>query len=364
MNRGRAAVFAIVLALLVLSAPARAQQEAEVRILAARDDAAWVGAEIPVYLELWTNAMSFSDQAFLLPEVSGAWLLQADSSTVKLSERRQGSTWQGLRYTLSLYAQRAGTLEVPSFEVRFATRAAFGAEPVRHEFTTGPLSVEARLPPGVKTGGMLVTTSAFDFDGGWEPSVSEGEAALELQTGDALVLTIKREAKDVPGMAFSPLPVMEIEGLGIYPDPPRIDDRVNRGDLTGSRIDRVTVVCEQPGSHVLPELVFQWWDPATETLRRAGVAAMNLEVTENMAWGSANTGEADRNGAARWLSWWWVPVLGVLLWWPGRVLFGILARWLARSLGPRRLQPLNPGGDESNQGVGSSRGKVSKAKSA
>ncbi|MBT8040757.1 MAG: BatD family protein [Gammaproteobacteria bacterium] len=344
MNRVRAAMLAIVLALLALSATAAAQEQAEVRIAAGRDDPQWVGAKIPVYLELWTDAMSFSNQSFVVPEVSGAWLLQTDSSTVKLSERREGATWQGLRYTLSLYAQRAGTLEVPSFDVRFSTRAVFNADPVMHEFTTQSLEVEARLPPGLAEAGSLVTTSAFDFEGAWEPALDDDQDVLELQTGDALVLTVKRVAKDVPGMAFSPLPEMEIEGLGIYADPPRIDDQVDRGDLTGTRADRVTVVCEQPGSYVLPALEFQWWDPGRETLRRETVAAVMLNVTENAAWGSAGSDAVEDVESSSLRSWWWVPVLGVLLWWPGRVLFGVLTRWLARSLGPRRLQPLNPGG--------------------
>lgn len=343
MNRGWPVLLALVLALLALSAPATAQEQAEVRIVAGRDDPQWVGAKIPVYLELWTDSMIFSNQSFVVPEVSGAWLLQADSSTVKLTERRQGTTWQGLRYTLSLYAQRAGTLEVPPFEVRFSTRAAFRAEPVMHEFTTQSLEVEARLPPGLAEAGSLVTTSAFDFDAAWEPALDDDQGVLELQTGDALVLTVKREAEDVPGMAFSPLPEMEIEGLGIYADPPRIDDRVDRGDLTGTRADRVTVVCEQPGSYVLPAMEFQWWDPGRETLRRETVAAVTLNVTENAAWGSAGSDAAEDVESFSLRSWWWVPVLGVLLWWPGRVLFVSLTRWLARSLGPRRLQPLNPG---------------------
>ena len=62
--------------------------QGDIRLLSALEDAGWVGQETEIYLELWSDGFSFGDQLFLLPEVKGGFLLQADSSTVKLNEDR------------------------------------------------------------------------------------------------------------------------------------------------------------------------------------------------------------------------------------------------------------------------------------
>jgi len=338
-------LLALLLALVLPSAVAAAG-DANIRILLDRDGPVWVGEELPIHLELWTRDLSFSDQSFVLPEVSGAFLLQAEAGGMNLSERRGGESWQGLRYTFSLYPQRAGTLVVPSFAVRFSTRRAFGQPPVPHAFATDPLEVAARRPPGAEPGALLVTSSDFSVDASWSVEPAEEGEAVKLQTGDALVLTVRREADRVPGMVFAPLPAIEIEGLGVYPDAPDVSDRVYRGDFTGSRTDRVTVVAEQPGAYTLPGLAFEWWDPRAEQLRRRTLPELVVEVSVNPNWGAPPPADASNRGDDPnwdWLGWLALPVV---LWWPVWPLLRRTVAWFANFLAPRRLQPLNPGRSE------------------
>ena len=333
----------ILLVLLSLTPAAiRADDRASIRFEASREEAVWVGERLDLNLELWTTDVSFSGQSFVQPQVSGGYLMPAESGTIKLNEQRHGLSWQGLRYTMSLYPQRAGEIEVPAFDVRFSTSAGYGSEPTEHRFRTQALQLESRLPPGADSSGLLVTTRQFSIDAEWEPSFTLGDGPLELLTGDALVLTLKREASGVPGMVFAPLPELEIEGLGVYTDAPTVQDRANRGDLTGMRSDRITVVCEQPGSYQLPELRFQWWDPATETLHEEVIPALHIEVAENPAWarevGAREVAEPFR---MNW-NYLWFLLVAVLCWWPGRWLYLRFSRWLKQQLSARSLPPLNP----------------------
>ena len=111
---------------LPLAALAEDSLQGEVRFRAAADGTVWVGQQQELHLELWSTGFRFGDQQFQLPEVEGGYLLQADASTLKLSEVRSGETWQGLRYSLLLYPQRAGSVEVPGFDVSFETAGGFG----------------------------------------------------------------------------------------------------------------------------------------------------------------------------------------------------------------------------------------------
>lgn len=305
-----------------------AEPQAEVRFQADTDAPGWVGEEVRLNLELWSDGFSFGRQLFRLPEVEGAFLMQPDSSTVKLTERRGAATWQGLRYTLLLYPQRDGRLEVPPFDVSFEVSAGFGQPSAAFAFRTEPLSVEARLPPGVRPGQMIVTSSAFELDASWSPAPGAGEP-LELKVGDALTLEVTRSADRVPGMVFLPVPVFDVEGLAAYPDKPRVNDRTDRGELRGQRHDSITYLCEREGSFELPAVRFQWWDPQREVLEERVVEAVSLQVAANPAFAAGDASATveepvagrTRNGRALLA----VLIAAALLWLPGR--------WLLRRLG-------------------------------
>jgi len=341
--------------LLPARAPAADALQGDLRFVAQRDGPVWVGEQLNLYLELWTDGFSFGDQQFVLPEVPGGYLLQGDSTTVKLSEDRDGTAWQGLRYTLMLFPQTAGRLEIPPFDVSFTARAGFGSEPASFRFRTEPLRVEARLPAGAEPSGLLVSTTAFTLEARWDRELP-AEGPLQLQVGDALTLEVTRRADDLPAMVFAPLPTPAIEGLGVYPGTARVNDRVNRGELTGERTDRVTFICETDGTFLIPAWRFQWWDPDAQRLANKVIPELRLDVHANPAYaGSGEQGPATE-GDEKYGQWFLVLLLVLILGAAWRRLAGLVRqrlrgrrrRNLSEAAGPPqrsgRLLPLNPRG--------------------
>ena len=51
----------------------------------------------------------------------------------------------------------------------------------------------------------------------------------------------------------------------MYPQPPVVQDHVERGAFTGERIQTVTYMCERPGAVTLPALSLPWWDVEHQT---------------------------------------------------------------------------------------------------
>lgn len=316
--------------LLLLQAPAAGASgpQGEIRFRPASEGSTWVGQELQLQLELWSDGLSFGDQLFVLPEVTGGFLLQADSNTVKLSENRDGVAWQGLSYTLLFYPQREGRLEIPSFEVRYTASTGYGSAPTPFQFQTSPLFVDARLPPGVDRGGLLVTTGSFELESSWTPRIA-GDGPVQLKVGDALSLEVTRRAEEVPGMVFAPLPVFSIDGLGVYPASPAVNDRINRGALTGNRTDAITFVCEREGSYEIPEMRFQWWDPERQTLSEKLIPAVQLTVAANPAYATVQPKARGGTGASP--DWKFITAAGVLLvllLYPARLLLRRLAAGL------------------------------------
>jgi hypothetical protein len=116
------------------------------------------------------------------------------------------------------------------------------------------------MPPGAEGVATLVTSPRLEAGQVWSTQPDT------LEVGDALTRTVRLEAVDVSGMAFPPLVHDPIEGVGTYPGNPEVDDRANRGALTGRRVDVVTYVMERAGPVRLPDVQLAWWNPETELL--------------------------------------------------------------------------------------------------
>ncbi len=237
----------------------------------------WVGQRVLLNVDLLTTGFSFSEQRFTLPEISGALLLESGGTTIKLTERLDGETWQILRYEFSLFPQRTGNLEVPPISVSFTTSEGFGKEPTVFESQTNPLQLEIATPPGVSPTEHIITTSDFNLQVSVDPS------ATEFTVGDALTRQVMRQAVDISGMAFPPLPTPRIDGVASYPKEPDVSDRSERGELIGTRTESTTFVLQQSGPVTIPGATLTWWDPTQQTLHTETIPELNLEVAPNAA---------------------------------------------------------------------------------
>lgn len=319
--------------LLVAHSVSCAEPEGRVRASLQSDETAWVGQPLQLNLDLLTTGYSFSDTQFNLPEVSGAFLMQTDTTTIKLTETINGKTWQIVRYPLALFPQKAGEVQIPPIAVRFSSAGAFGDLPQRFELQTEPQTAFTQMPPGVHAGDLVVSTADFELEYEWEPPLSRfqnsdgPDADIYLANiGDAITLTVTRRAASISGMLLRPLPVFEADGLGAYPRAPEINDQVSRGSLTGIRTDRMTWVIEQAGQYQWPEYDFQWWDPASKQLRNKVVASLNITVNAKAigAVESEQGASIDSDLLKPWYTLAAVAVLLVLMW----IFFGrSFSRW-------------------------------------
>jgi len=263
--------------------------KADVTISVQQDQDFWAGQQVTLNLDLKTTGFSFSNSHFNLPEISGAFLMQTDTTTVKMSEKIDGEAWQIVRYPLALYPQKAGQLVVPSINVRFKTSAGFSTTQKAFEFQTEPRELTIKLPPGVKDGDLVVTTTSFELDHNWQPQTATAK------TGDAITLTVTRRANDISAMLLPPLPVYRTKGLAAYPQAPEVNDKSNRGDLTGERIDSIIWVVEKPGLYDIPGIRFQWWDPDNRELKQQIIPGLNLDIPPSPA-GSVTANISDQPG--------------------------------------------------------------------
>ena len=195
-----------------------------------------------------------------LPEMPGAQILRYETQATTMNDRIDGQDHVGQRFEFALYPRRGGALEIPAPQVTLLDRA--GEETGR--IAGSPTRIEVTVPASVDPSKPVVATTELKLDQRWQP-----EPTTAFKAGDALVRTITRQAADIPGMAMLDLAFAAPPGVRVYVDPPQTDDRVERGDLTGRRTDRVTYVFERGGSFPIDAVVQPWWDLEAGRLRQA-----------------------------------------------------------------------------------------------
>ena len=243
-----------------------------IRTTRATPASVWVGERATIDVELLTPTTFGSAPTFDLPEIPGTLLMTVEDSPVLGTETVDGTGYVTQTRTLAFFAMRAGTFEIPPFAVRFASPPSFGAAPVEHKLTTQPLRIEARMPPGAEKIAGLISTTEMTAQEHWQPQPKR------VRVGDAFTRTITRRAPDVPGLAFPPLRLDGAPGLAAYPAPPSVHDETERGAFTGTRIDRVTYVCERRGTVRLPAIELPWWNVTSQQLETVTLPGVTIEV--------------------------------------------------------------------------------------
>lgn len=314
------AIFVLLLISALIPSPVFAQEQlvkANVTISVQQAGEIWTGQQVTINLDLKTTGFSFSDINFNLPEIAGAFLMQIDTTTVKLSESVEGQRWQIMRYPLALYPQKSGLLEIPPISVRFSTSAGFDSVKKNFIFESKVLQLTINTPPGVQADEMVISTSSFQLEYEWLPE-SQINSPSVSQAGDAFTLKVKRRANGISAMLFPPLPVFRAEGLAAYPQASEVNDKTNRGELIGERLDSITWIAEKPGAYHIPGIRFQWWDPRSKELNQQVIPGLILDILPGPETHDVADAAGGSEGSGSDYLFWLIPLiitLGSLFFW-------------------------------------------------
>ncbi len=268
----RVQAFVVMFLVLGLAGSAGAVEDIVLRTEVTPEDA-WIGQRVRLRVNVLTpdGWARITDMAEL--EISGTYVLRAESQGTRLSETIDRAAYTGRRYTLSLYCRRPGRVEVPAVPVTVAVKQwGVNASETPHELTTPATAFTCKVPPGAEGIRGLISTTRLEADQSWS---SEPDTTSQ---GDAITRKVTLRADDVSAMAFPPMQHPELEGIGVYPGEPSTTDRTQRGSLSSERVETVTYVFEQPGEVELPEVALSWWDIDDEALRRIELPGLTFEV--------------------------------------------------------------------------------------
>ncbi|WP_407529969.1 hypothetical protein [Methylobacterium oryzisoli] len=205
-------------------------------------------------------------------DAPGAQVLRFETQGVTLSADIGGQPYVGQQFEFVVFPRRQGSIDIPPAEVTLLDAAGNAAGTARGDAQR----ITVTAPPGIDASGPVIAADEVDATQRWEPNPEQAR----LKPGGALVRIVRRTAEGVPAMGMADLAFTAPEGVRIYRDPPRSEDRMNRGVVTGSRIDRVTYVFEKAGSYDLPAVVQPWWDLDGAQARMVTLAGTHVAVTQ------------------------------------------------------------------------------------
>ena len=238
-----------------------------------------IGQHIALYVDvLFRDAMPRPPRV-RLPDVAGIQVFRFETQGTTINDTIDGASYVGQRFEFAIYPRRAGEILVPPAAVTIVDQQGTPAGSTEVNLgITAPAGVDASQP--------VVATQHLTMNEQWTPALDG-----KFKAGDAVVRIVTREADDVPSLAMLDLDASAPDGVRVYAEPPDTQDHVERGVLTGKRVDRITYVFARGGHFDLPAMSQPWWNLAEGKLETAKVPAATITVASAPATFSNDAGQ-------------------------------------------------------------------------
>ena len=196
-----------------------------------------------------------------------------ERATNPVSERVNGETWAGISRRYQISAMIPGTFLLPEAEVIVTWADPETNEPRKTTLRTEPVTLTGVVPEGAE---------------GLDPFIAGTNVTLEqtitgdpatMVAGDSVVRSVTATIEGTSPM-FLPalLPPVDVPGLRAYADEPVLEIRDNRGDLSGTRTERVTLVAEGGGAGQVMGLTLDWFNLDTGKIETASADGFTVQV--------------------------------------------------------------------------------------
>jgi len=268
MGQKRFALFVLMMAF-----PAQLAAEVQRVTVLPPEDKVWVGQKAVVQVQLRGQGPFVGAASFSLPEIPRTVMLKVGNPVVS-SEKVEGDTWFVQTHEFAIFSQQDGGVKIPAFEVRFTDRDGYTGPEQDHVEQVPQIQLNVERPDGSDPATFLVTTDTLSVEEAWEPSPGKTEQ------GAVFHRTITQRAEQISGMALAPPPIAKLDGVRVHVDEPVIEDDTERGEFTGSRVDRMTYVIERAGELTLPAVKYVWWKPDSRQFDSVTLPAANFDVAK------------------------------------------------------------------------------------
>jgi len=190
------------------------------------------------------------------------------------SETINGETWSGVSRSYRLYPMTAGMFQIPAGTIKVTYADPDNQQPVVVDAQTDAFEITGKIPEGAEDLDPFLAAKSLTLDRTVEGTTDD------LKVGDALTVKTVAEVTGVAPMFVPPLAeVSPGGGLASYPKEPVLDEKEDRGLLSGTRTEETALVAETAGTYTLPAKTLSWYNLETGAVENATVAEITFSVT-------------------------------------------------------------------------------------
>lgn len=227
-----------------------------------------VKQQVILYIEVSTPDQFLGGTKIAAFDMNEVVILRREKFPVNTTRRIGNKTRSVQLWSITLYPQRQGPFLIPSIELRVPTTNELGQ--ISEVFvTTEPISFIATIPAEIEAqlAGLSRTLNSWIASPHFQVEEHYDKPLNDLKVGSSVTRVIDIQSENIAAMMLPALQFLSPEGLAVYPEPPKIIDKVNRGDYLATRVETVTYVVEKAGSYRLPPLNFYWWNLNLQALQ-------------------------------------------------------------------------------------------------
>ena len=196
-----------------------------------------------------------------------------DRATGPMSRIIEGETWSGVTRRYLIAPMVPGQFQIPEQQIEVTWADPGQPEPQKDTVPIGPFTIEGILPAGTEDLDPFLAAKAVTL------TAEQTDAPQPMKLGDSITLTVTAEIEGTSAMFLPPLlPQIAIDGIAAYPAEPVIADKEDRGILSGTRRESVTLIAEAGGGGAFPALAIAWYDLDGGTVETASIPGFDLTV--------------------------------------------------------------------------------------
>jgi hypothetical protein len=197
-----------------------------------------------------------------------------EGSTNPTSQRIDGETWAGITRHYRISPMVPGKFSIPPQPVivTYANPQTNGA--VKATLTTDPLSFTGAVPEGAEGLDPFIAAEALEL----RQEIAGDPSAMI--PGDSVTRTVTARIRGTSPV-FLPdlLPSAKIEGVAAYPEEPVVEERDDRGEVSGTRTESVTYLAEGGGHGETPPVALDWYNLQTGKPETASLDGFPIAVS-------------------------------------------------------------------------------------
>ncbi len=192
-----------------------------------------------------------------------------ERSTSPTSRTINGDTWSGISRRYQVTPVVPGTFTLPPSVLQVTFTDPEGGPERAADLPIDEMDVTGLLPKGAEDLSPFIAANSLSLSQKVEGTTEDMDA------GQSFTRTLTAEVEGVSPYFLPTLtPDTALDGLRAYPETPAIDERDNRGLLSGSRSEKTTYLAETALAGELPDVSVAWFNLKSGKIETATVAAI------------------------------------------------------------------------------------------